>query len=96
MDVEELRRTLEGFGQSHLLEHWEDLSSNEQQHLYDDLQSIPYGEMASIFDRTMNPKNGHSVTSGKRLSFYPPQSVQVICSWCLRGLFCHDDFMMTS
>ena len=66
MDVEELRETLEGFGQSHLLEHWEDLSSNEQQHFYDDLQSIPYDEMASIFDRTMNPKNGHSVTSGKR------------------------------
>jgi len=63
MDVEELRKTLEGFGQSHLLEHWADLSPNEQQHLYDDLQSIPYDEMASIFDRTMNPKNGHSVTS---------------------------------
>ena len=53
MDLEKLRTKLEGFGQSHLLEHWADLSATEQGSLYDDLQSIPYEEMASIFDRTM-------------------------------------------
>ena len=53
MDVEKLRTKLTGFGQSHLLDHWDDLSPSEQGSLYEDLQSIPYDEMASIFERTM-------------------------------------------
>ena len=56
MDLESLREKLEAFGQSHLLDHWEDLSASEQDSLYDDLESIPYTEMASIFQRTMHPQ----------------------------------------
>ena len=58
MDLESLKKKLEAFGQSHLLDYWDDLSTSEQDRLYDDLESIPYAEMVDIFQRTMHPPQG--------------------------------------
>ena len=60
MDLESLKKKLEAFGQSHLLDYWDDLSTSEQDRLYDDLESIPYAEMVDIFQRTMHPPQGDS------------------------------------
>ena len=55
MDVVKLKNTLNQYGQEHLLEHWDGLSEDEKQDLYQDLNSIDYEEMTSIFKRATTP-----------------------------------------
>ena len=80
MNLESLKKKLEAFGQSHLLDHWEDLSASEQDSLYNDLDSIPYTEMADIFQRTMHPQQEVKGDSAPTVSKMEPVSEDLCAS----------------
>ena len=58
MDVEGLRAELAENGQEHLLQHWNSLTEQEQQILYDDLKSIDYPKLNIYFQVSPSFLNG--------------------------------------
>jgi len=49
MDLESLRADLEANNQAHLLQFWDELSSQEKETFYDDLKNIDYEEVTGFF-----------------------------------------------
>ena len=49
MDIAALRSRLLEVGQEHLLQHWDSLSSTEQQSLYKDLTNVNFKRLAGYF-----------------------------------------------
>ena len=60
IDISGLKAKLDEHGQSHLLEHWEDLTDEQKKELFEDLQDIEFGEMAEAFQKATNPERSSS------------------------------------
>ena len=51
MDLKALREKLAKYEQSHLLDHWDDLSDDQKRALYDELMAFDFAELTEDFDK---------------------------------------------
>ena len=71
MDLASLRKGLEQHRQSHLLQFWDDLSSENQKELYDDLSSIDLDRVCQYFGKATTGLSEAQTKSDERLEPVP-------------------------
>lgn len=80
MDVESLKAKLQKLDQGHLLDFWHTLSPEEQQILYDDIESGDLADACRQFQRTMTESSaGPQGPIDERLKPVPPEALGGSC-----------------
>lgn len=74
MDIASLRAELKKYGQEHLLKFWPQLSTDEKDQLYNDVSSIDFNEVTSMFKKCMQLQNVDSEKLDDLLQPIPSES----------------------
>ncbi|XP_042901786.1 UDP-N-acetylhexosamine pyrophosphorylase isoform X2 [Parasteatoda tepidariorum] len=59
-DVDDLQKQLAAYGQDHLLKFWSKLSSDQKSELVDDIQSVDFSDLATIFKETVTNRENNN------------------------------------